>query len=256
MADPDQRRSNTVVRLAHWFLKKHPEVLVKDSQGSNINTAVGQNILFELIEESQIERKESEKNQKLTEGLMIVTDLFNKSKDQFIQFCYAYNVQVKGATMDELYNKVVFKLKMNPFDLERILKDSNYDLISKYRKALEEGIVAFNNGFYEFNLEPIGKEESECINYFILNDSPRKLLYGKVGYATPEEKGETIETGVSSDLPVEPSLKEKKIINTELYNALKEENEEARAENISKIKSKYQQYETYIDKKLLDMNNK
>jgi hypothetical protein len=57
-------------------------------------------------------------------------------------------------------------------------------------------------------------------------------------------------------LPVEPSLKEKKIINTELYNALKEENEEARAENISKIKSKYSQYETYIDKKLLDMNNK
>ena len=256
MADPDQKRSNKVIRLAHWFLKKHPEVLVKDSQGSNINTAVGQNILFELIEESQIERKESEKNQKLTEGLMIVTDLFNKSKDQFIQFCYAYNVQVKGATMDELYNKVVFKLKMNPFDLERILKDSNYDLISKYRKALEEGIVTFNNGFYEFNLEPIGKEESECINYFILNDSPRKLLYGKVGYATPEEKAETIEVGVSSDLPAEPSLKEKKNINTELYNALKEESEEVRLENISKIKSKYKEYETYIDKKLLDMNNK
>jgi hypothetical protein len=256
MADQEQKRNNKVIRLAHSFLKKHPEVLAKDSQGNNVNTNIGNNILFELIEESQIERKESEKNQKLTEGLMIVTDLFNKSKDQFIQFCYAYNVQVKGATMDELYNKVVFKLKMNPFDLERILKDSNYDLISKYRKALEEGIVTFNNGFYEFNLEPIGKEESECINYFILNDSPRKLLYGKVGYATPEEKGETVEVGVSSDLPAEPSLKEKKSINTELYNALKEENEEARAENISKIKSKYQQYETYIDKKLLDMNNK
>lgn len=256
MADPDQKRANKVVRLAHWFLKKHPEVLVKDSQGNNINTAVGQNILFELIEESQIERKESEKNQKLTEGLMIVTDLFNKNKDQFIQFCYAYNVQVKGATLDELYNKVVFKLKLNPFDLERILKDSNYDLISKYRKALEEGIVTFNNGFYEFNLEPIGKEESECINYFILNDSPRKLLYGKVGYATPEEKAEIVETGVSSDLLVEPSLKEKKSINTELYNALKEADENDKNESISKIKSKYKEFESYIDKKILDMTNK
>jgi hypothetical protein len=37
---------------------------------------------------------------------------------------------------------------------------------------------------------------------------------------------------------------------------LKEESEEVRAENISKIKSKYQQYEAYIDKKVLDMNNK
>jgi hypothetical protein len=256
MADPDQRRSNRAIRLAHWFLKKHPEVLVKDSQGGNINTAVGQNILFELIEESQIERKESEKNQKLTEGLMIVTDLFNKSKDQFIQFCYAYNVQVKGATMDELYNKVVFKLKLNPFDLERILKDSNYDLISKYRKALEEGIVTFSNGFYEFNLEPIGKEEAECINYFILNDSPRKLLYGKVGYATPEEKAEIVESGVSSDLPAEPTLKEKKNINTEIYNALKESDEDVKKENIGKIKSKYHQYESYIDKKIFDMTNK
>lgn len=256
MADPDQRRNNKVVRLAHWFLKRHPEVLVKDSQGNNINTSLGQNILFELIEESQIERKESEKNQKLTEGLMIVTDLFNKSKDQFIQFCYAYNVQVKGATMDELYNKVVFKLKMNPFDLERILKDSNYDLISKYRKALEEGIISFNNGFYEFNLEPIGKEEKDCINYFILNDSPRKLLYGKVGYATPEEKSEVKEVGVSSDLPTEPSLKEKKIIGTEIYNAMKEKDEEKRKENIANIESKYKHYESYVKKKILEINNK
>lgn len=256
MADPDQRRNNKVVRLAHWFLKRHPEVLVKDSQGNNINTSLGQNILFELIEESQIERKESEKNQKLTEGLMIVTDLFNKSKDQFIQFCYAYNVQVKGATMDELYNKVVFKLKLNPFDLERILKDSNYDLISKYRKAVEEGIVSFNNGFYEFNLEPIGKDESECINYFILNDSPRKLLYGKVGYATPEEKAEIKEMGVSSDLPAEPTLKEKKVINTEIYNAMKEKDEVKRAEILEAIKTKYNHFELYVGKKIIELSNK
>jgi len=96
MADADQKRANRIVRLAHYFLKKHPEVLVKDSQGQNINTAIGQNILFELIEESQIERKESEKNQKLTEGLMIVTDLYNKSKDQFIEFCYAYNPKIRN----------------------------------------------------------------------------------------------------------------------------------------------------------------
>ena len=256
MADQDQRRANQVVRVAHFFLKKHPEVLVKDSQGNNINTAVGQNILFELIEESQIERKESEKNQKLSEGLMIVTDLFNKSKDQFIQFCYAYNVQVKGATMDELYNKVVFKLKLNPFDLERILKDSHYDLISKYRKALEEGIVSFSNGFYEFNLEPIGKEESECINYFVVNEKPRKLLYGKVGYATPEESAEIEEVGVSSDLKTEPNLREKKVINTEIYNALKEKDGAKRESLLMSIKEKYAAFDSYIDKKIIEISSK
>jgi hypothetical protein len=256
MADADQKRANRIVRLAHYFLKKHPEVLVKDSQGQNINTAIGQNILFELIEESQIERKESEKNQKLTEGLMIVTDLYNKSKDQFIEFCYAYNVQVKGATLDELYNKVVFKLKLNPFDLERILKDSHYNLISKYRQALEEGIVSFNNGFYEFNLEPIGKEESECINYFIVNEKPRKLLYGKVGYAAPEEVAEIKEVGVSSDIKQEPTLKEKKVINTEIYNALKEQDGEKRESLLISIKEKYAAFDSYVDRKILEIASK
>lgn len=256
MADPDQRRANRVVRLAHFFLKRHPEVLVKDAQGNNVNTSVGQNILFELIEESQIERKESEKNQKLSEGLMIVTDLYNKSKDQFIEFCYAYNVQVKGATLDELYNKVVFKLKLNPFDLERILKDSHYDLISKYRKALEEGIVVFNNGFYEFNLEPIGKEESECINYFVVNEKPRKLLYGKVGYAAPEENAEIEEMGVSDDLAVEPSLKEKRSINTEIFNALKEKDGEKKSELLANIKEKYSVFGLYVDKKVIEISSK
>jgi hypothetical protein len=256
MADQEQKRNNKVIRLAHSFLKKHPEVLAKDSQGNNVNTNIGNNILFELIEESQIERKESEKNQKLTEGLMIVTDLYNKSKDQFIEFCYAYNVQVKGATMDELYNKVVFKLKLNPFDLERILKDSHYNLISKYRQALEEGIVSFNNGFYEFNFEPIGKEEKECINYFVVNEKPRKLLYGKVGYATPEETAEIAEVGVSSDLKAEPTLKEKKIINTEIYNALKEKDEEQRALLLSNIKEKYTEFDSYVDKKISELNSK
>jgi len=236
------------------FIEK--SYLVKDSQGQNINTAIGQNILFELIEESQIERKESEKNQKLTEGLMIVTDLYNKSKDQFIEFCYAYNVQVKGATLDELYNKVVFKLKLNPFDLERILKDSHYNLISKYRQAVEDGIVSFNNGFYEFNLEPIGKEESECINYFIVNEKPRKLLYGKVGYAAPEEVAEIKEVGVSSDIKQEPTLKEKKVINTEIYNALKEQDGEKRESLLISIKEKYAAFDSYVDRKILEIASK
>jgi hypothetical protein len=77
-----------------------------------------------------------------------------------------------------------------------------------------------------------------------------------VGYATPEEKAEIVESGVSSDLPAEPTLKEKKNINTEIYNALKESDEDVKKENIGKIKSKYHQYESYIDKKIFDMTNK
>jgi hypothetical protein len=62
--------------------------------------------------------------------------------------------------------------------------------------------------------------------------------------------------GVSSDLKAEPTLKEKKIINTEIYNALKEKDEEQRALLLSNIKEKYTEFDSYVDKKISELNSK
>jgi hypothetical protein len=51
-------------------------------------------------------------------------------------------------------------------------------------------------------------------------------------------------------------LKEKKIINTEIYNALKEKDEEQRALLLSNIKEKYTEFDSYVDKKISELNSK
>ena len=66
MTNPDERLNNKITREGHAFLKRHPEVIVKNKNGENINIMTGANPLFELIEESEIEQNELDKNKKKT----------------------------------------------------------------------------------------------------------------------------------------------------------------------------------------------
>ncbi len=67
---------------------------------------------------------------------------------------------------------------------------------------------------------------------------------------------EIAEVGVSSDLKAEPTLKEKKAINTEIYNALKEKDEEKRALLLSTIKEKYTEFDSYVERKISELASK
>ena len=73
--DLDDQANNRAIRLGHEFIKRHPDVIVKDSTGQNINKNTGANPLFELIEESMIEKNSVERNKKKAEGQRIITEL-------------------------------------------------------------------------------------------------------------------------------------------------------------------------------------
>lgn len=251
MTNPDERLNNKITREGHAFLKRHPEVIVKNKNGENINIMIGANPLFELIEESEIEQNELDKNKKKTEGGKVITELYEKSRDQFLEFCYAYNIQVKGATLEQLYNKAMYKLNVNPFEWETVLKNSNYELISKFRKGWEEGLISLTNGYYEFNSEVIGKSEEECIKYFSLNESPRKLLYAKLGYATPEQLVEVKETPAVSKRNISDATMKK--MTDRITKALKIMDDEIRAEELDLIRNAFREYIDVVESKILEL---
>lgn len=199
LINDDEKTSNFINRMAHQFLKGHPEVLVRDEKGENVNKALRGAGLFELIEKSYLEAKEVEKNEMAAEGAKMITDLFKGQADRFIQFCYAWGLPVKGKTKEQLYNACMTRHAFAPSAWAKVLKDSNYDLIAKFKKALEDNLIVFENACYNFNFEAIGKTEDECIAYFNLNESPRKLLYARVGFAAPSEVAEIVEAGISRE---------------------------------------------------------
>jgi hypothetical protein len=257
MVDAELREVNKTNRIAYQFLKEHPEVLVKNGQGDNINEHIGTNILFELIEESQIENNQVEKNKKLAEGTRILTEMYEKNRERFLDFCYAYNIQVKGKTYEAIYNTAMTKLQFNPMSWEQTLKDSNYELLSKLRKALEEGMIEIKNEYMYFNNEAIGKTEEECIAYFNTNESPRKLLYGKVGYATTSSKAEVAETKETEvKKPLEFEAAKQRTINAKIFKVTKFKDEEQKKAELEKLKAEHPEEVTYIESKYAELSAK
>jgi hypothetical protein len=257
IADTEQREVNRTTRIAYQFLKEHPEVLVKDASGDNINDQIGTNILFELIEESQIESNQVEKNKKLAEGTRIITEMYEKNEERFLDFCYAYNIQVKGKTLEAIYNTAMTKLQFNPFGWEQTLKDSNYDLLSKLRKSMEEGVIENKDNYMHFNGEAIGKTEEECIAYFNTNAAPRKLLYAKTGYATTSSKSEIEEKkNVDVKKPIEFDANKKRDINAKVFKATKIKDEALRKAEVEKLLAEYPDESVYINSKLEELISK
>jgi hypothetical protein len=257
MVDPELREVNKTTRIAYQFLKEHPEVLVKNAQGENINEHTGTNILFELIEESQIENSQVEKNKKLAEGTRILTEMYEKNRERFLDFCYAYNIQVKGKTYEAIYNTAMTKLQFSPMSWEQTLKDSNYELLSKLRKALEEGVIEIKNEYMYFNNEAIGKTEEESIAYFNTNESPRKLLYAKVGYATTSSKSEVAETKETEvKKPIEFEAAKQRTINAKIFKVTKFKDEEQKKAELEKLKAEHPEEATYIETKYAELSAK
>ena len=189
----------------------------------------------------------------LAEGTRIITEMYEKNHERFLDFCYAYNIQVKGKTLEAIYNTAMTKLQFNPFGWEQTLKDSNYDLLSKLRKALEEGVIEIKDNYMHFNGEAIGKTEEECIAYFNTNESPRKLLYAKTGYATTKEKAKIVEAEAPAPhKPLDLDTTRKREINSKIFKATKMK-EEMQAAEIEKIKAEYPHDVEYISQKYSEL---
>lgn len=248
IADKTAREANFINRCGHEFLKRHPQVIVRDIKGENINPNAIGNILYELIEVSVLEEATVNKNKKKQEGAQIIRELFEKNEKQFKEFCYAYNVQVKGKTLDQLYNTCMTKLEFDAFGWEKTLKDSNYDLISKINHAIEEGVIEIEGKYYKFNFETIGENLDECVSYFRLNETPMKNLYSKVGFnsepkvKTPEKPKDSAELGVQ-----QLDAASKQAINKEVYRALMPKNKEVKDEIIAELKKRYDLHTAFID---------
>lgn len=163
----------------HLFLKTHPLVIVR-KDGHNINPNLGSIAGFELVEESALVRQELEKNIRATEARAKATEMYQKSKDLFVDFCYSYGVYVGSTPVEKLFNEVMLKIEGNPDYFFEVANHKDAELLTLFNKALQktseesgQTVISQNDDFYEFEDEFIGQSEQEVIYFF--NNNPKKL---------------------------------------------------------------------------------
>lgn len=163
----------------HLFLKTHPLVIIKKN-GHNINPNLGLTAGFELVEESILVREEVEKNIRSTEARAKATELYKKSKELFVDFCYSYGIYVGNTPVEKLFNEVILKIEGNPEYFFEVINHKDAELLTLFNKALQKtneetgnAVIAQVDDFYEFEDEFIGQSEQEVLYYFTNN--PKKL---------------------------------------------------------------------------------
>lgn len=190
----DQRSSNFVKRQAHKFIMNHENAIVRDQSGNNINDNLA-SAYFEVIDESAIIRSGNKKNALISKYGSLFTELHTAEPSLFIDLCLALNIaNVHLCPIEDLYNKTMDLLSINPDFVDSIYNNSQRALIGLINRALYVPIagtkdvgIETKGEYYIFNNSAIAKTKEELLSYFNANPSALKALEHKMGVSTPRE---------------------------------------------------------------------
>jgi hypothetical protein len=181
---------NIVNRRAHEVLKEHQHVVVRSSEGANINPNQNGIPMFELIEESKLILADVEKNNKVSEAMNIAKDMFQNHPEVFVDFCYSYNIMpIENVPIHVLYNEVIFKIQVDPSSFFSVINHKDATTLTLIKKALlkttTEGnsLISIKDNFYYLDGEIVGQSEDEVIHFFNRYPKKKEFLMRSLGIA-------------------------------------------------------------------------
>ena len=210
--NPEKQLANNVKQAQHSFLKEHNLIKIKDENGNNVNPNAGTMVAYELIEESEVVKRQVEINSKIADYQAIAKKMFTETQKTFVNFCYAYGIQnVENTPIEVLFNEVIHKINLNPDYFNEIYTHKNRRFLTLFNKALEttideEQLINVENDFYYFEGNVIGTNAEEAMFWFDKHPKKKEILELKLG-EEPETDIEVVKlpaTGVT----LEPSERE------------------------------------------------
>jgi hypothetical protein len=184
-----ERAEHLVNKAAHELLKSHQNVVWRDANGNDQNpNRYGAITNFELIEETQNVLNKVDENLNKQKAGDIATRLYNESKHDFIDLCYAFGIRnVESIEIEKLYNEVMLKISINPKHFLDVYSDKKREfktIIAKAEQFLDEAqepLISVKNDMYYMAGDILGSTIDEVIHYFETHPKANAYLHKKMG---------------------------------------------------------------------------
>jgi len=178
------------------FLQGHDHVVVNDKKGSNININC-RHFDFILKDTTQQILDNKSSHEKKVKAGIVLGEVFQRSKDEFITLAYAMNIPaINESNMEGLYNEMALKIDIMPDFFLTLVADEDFGMIALINKGLNKNIASdgsvrtiieeTSNGSYLFDGEMIATNREELIRFFKFNDAKARHLRLLLGENMPK----------------------------------------------------------------------